>query len=115
MSVYTNPTGDGYLGIAVVGENRVVEFRIGSWAVDWSPGDRIPAFEVPEGILLSDTYDGDALTHYAVIDSDGLCIQLGGVALDSLGLVAGDDVRVYRRDEGIFVVPAKADVFAGGQ
>lgn len=115
MSVYTNPTGAGYLGVAAVRGSRTVEFLLGSWAVDWKPGDRIAAFEVPEGILLTDEPRDEApLTHYTVIKSKGIRVQLAGAALDSLGLVAGDDARAYQRDDGIYVVPAEADVFAEG-
>lgn len=119
-SKYTNPTGDGYLGIWKTSGNRAV-VAIGTFTcVDWLSTDDVFAVDVDQerAIAVAEETDGGAVICKLRVVKNGVgtAVQVHNRALGSLdGFEPGMDIRAYRRDAGgFYLVPAEADPFVDG-
>lgn len=119
MTQYTNPTGDGYLGIWST-EGYYGEIHIGTFdCVNWRDDDEIVAVqEGPNTIAaLEAPTSHEPICELTVVrNTVGPSLQLHSPALRALeDFTPGADVRAYERDAGgLSVVPAAADPFVGG-
>lgn len=106
-SKYTNPTGEGYIGV----------WSSDRWCVAVPVGDRFDGDEVyavDEGgaLAIVDERPPEYVTECAVYTrNDTRLVRVPSGALQSLEMERGDDVRAYERDGAVTLVPVAADPY----
>lgn len=114
MSKYVNPTGEGYVSTHTV-RHCSVSISVGMLDLDWTPQDRVYAFETAEGVALVTEKPADVLAKTQVADECRM-VHLPQAVCEALAVSKNDDVRVYQRDAGgLLLVDADDDPRVGGK
>lgn len=114
-SKYTSPTGPGWLGtnkVATDGSLCVTKGALNETAIE--AGDRLFVVVTDEGralaVLLEDPAEAQVVAEYTASPYYGGCqFRVSDPVLDEIGVGTGDLVRIYRREDGVDLVPAETD------
>ena len=117
LNTYVNPTGDGYVTVRHVRDNRTVEVPVDE--LDAEAGEiayATVAADMATVVLQADQPKAYLEGHLVSGSEDGpRHVTIGSAVCRHLGVDAGDAIRVYEHEHGLALVNADADPRVGGE